>query len=41
LDRPKYYVAGLPEMVQSTLSLLGQTLGVSEEDVDYEVFRGF
>jgi ferredoxin-NADP reductase len=41
LDRPKYYVVGLPEMVIDTLSMLRGSLGVPEDDIDYEVFRGF
>ena len=41
LDRPMYYVAGLPEMVESVVTTLRDRLGVSEEDIDYEVFRGF
>jgi len=41
LDRPKYYVAGLPEMVDEIVTALGGPLGVPEDDIDYEVFRGF
>jgi len=41
LDRPKFYVAGLPPMVADTLSMLRGELSVPEEDIDYEVFRGF
>ncbi len=41
LDRPKFYVAGLPSMVETAVQLLGGTLGVPEDDIDYEVFRGF
>jgi glycine betaine catabolism B len=41
LDRPKYYVAGLPEMVQEVVTLLAGPLRVPEDDIDYEVFRGF
>jgi glycine betaine catabolism B len=41
LDRPKYYVGGLPEMVDSMLSILRGPLGIPEDDIDYEVFRGF
>ena len=41
LDRPKFYVAGLPEMVEQTVSVLGGRLRVPEDDIDYEVFRGF
>jgi ferredoxin-NADP reductase len=41
LARPMYYVAGLPEMVAETVALLQGPLGVSEEDLDYEMFRGY
>ena len=41
LDRPKYYVAGLPGMVQDVVMLLTGPLGVPEDDIDYEVFRGY
>ena len=41
LDRPKFYVGGRPEMVEETLAILAGPLGVPEDDVDYEVFRGF
>ncbi len=41
LDHPKFYVAGLPEMVEEMVSVLGGPLGVPEDDIDYEVFRGF
>jgi ferredoxin-NADP reductase len=41
LVRPKYYIAGLPAMVEETFSNLRGPLGVAEEDIDYEVFRGF
>ena len=41
LDRPKYYVVGLPEMVSTTVSILQAALNVPEDDIDYEVFRGF
>ena len=41
LDRPKFYVAGLPEMVEQTVSVLGGRLRVPEDEIDYEVFRGF
>lgn len=41
LDRPKYYVAGLPEMVATVVPWLAGPLGVPEDDIDYEVFRGF
>jgi ferredoxin-NADP reductase len=41
VPRPCYYVAGLPEMVAGTARLLGETLSVPEDDIDYEMFRGF
>ncbi|MCI4323274.1 MAG: FAD-dependent oxidoreductase [Thermoplasmata archaeon] len=41
LDRPKYYVAGLPEMVNDVVAALQGPLGIPEDDIDYEVFRGF
>ncbi|MCI4318953.1 MAG: FAD-dependent oxidoreductase [Thermoplasmata archaeon] len=41
MDRPKVYVAGLPEMVTEIVGILQERLGVAEDDVDYEVFRGF
>jgi ferredoxin-NADP reductase len=41
LDRPKYYVVGLPTMVVETLAVLRDKLGIPEDDIDYEVFRGF
>ena len=41
LPRPKYYVAGLPEMVETTVRTLRDRLDVPEDDVDYEIFHGF
>jgi ferredoxin-NADP reductase len=41
LDRPLYYVAGLPEMVVEVVSMLRGPLGISEDDIDYEMFRGY
>ena len=41
LHQPKYYVCGLPEMVRQLVETLLGPLGVREDDVDYEVFRGF
>lgn len=41
LDRPKYYLAGLPEMVEELVRVLQSDLGVHEDDLDYEIFRGF
>lgn len=39
--RGRWYVAGLPEMVAGTVSILTRELGASPDDVDYELFRGF
>jgi glycine betaine catabolism B len=41
LPKPKFYVAGLPAMVENMLGILRGPLGIPEEDIDYEVFRGF
>jgi ferredoxin-NADP reductase len=41
LDRPKFYAAGLPEMVEEMVVLLRGEFQVPEDDLDYEVFRGF
>jgi len=41
LERPFYFIAGLPEMVARMVSALQEELNVSEDDIDYEVFRGF
>jgi len=41
LDRPVYYVVGLPEMVDEVRAMLGGPLGILEDDVDYEMFRGY
>ena len=41
LDRPKFYVVGLPEMVDPVVAMLGESLGIPEDDIDYEVFRGY
>jgi len=41
LERPMYFIAGLPEMVEEMVSTLDGKLGVPEDDIDYEVFRGF
>lgn len=41
LVKPKYYLAGLPAMVENILGTLRGPLGIPEEDVEYEVFRGF
>ncbi|MCI4335923.1 MAG: hypothetical protein L3K17_01820 [Thermoplasmata archaeon] len=41
LDRPMFYLAGLPDMVEEMVGLLTGPLGVPEDDIDYEIFRGF
>jgi ferredoxin-NADP reductase len=41
LSRPKFYVAGLPEMVEQMVAMLGARFGVDELDIEYEIFRGF
>jgi glycine betaine catabolism B len=41
LARPKFYVAGLPGMVEEVVALLQGPLSVAEDDIDYEMFRGF
>jgi len=41
LEHPKFYVAGLPAMVEETVTALRGELAVPEDDIDYEVFRGF
>lgn len=41
LERPKFYVAGLPEMVSEVVAILGGPLKVPEDDFDYEMFRGY
>lgn len=41
LDQPRFYVAGLPEMVGEVVSMLTGVLGVTEDDIDYEMFRGY
>lgn len=40
LERPNYYLCGTPGLVSACFDLLHQ-MGVSEEDVNYEVFRGY
>ena len=39
--RPRYYVAGLPEMVGETVTALLQELDVPREDLRFEAFRGY
>jgi len=41
LESPKFYVAGLPEMVAEIVDALQSQLAIPEPDIDYEVFRGF
>lgn len=41
LNRPKYYVAGTPSMVEELLGVLRDGIGASETDLEYEFFRGF
>jgi len=41
LRDPRFYVCGLPEMVSDMVHLLQGPMGIPEESVDYEVFRGF
>ena len=41
LDHPKVFVVGLPEMAEQTLDLLRTRIGVSEDDLEYEFFRGY
>jgi glycine betaine catabolism B len=41
LHRPKFYVAGLPEMVAEMVTVLRGPLGVPDDDIDYEMFRGY
>ena len=40
-EHPRFYVAGLPEMVEATVGSLTGALGVPADDIDYELFRGF
>jgi ferredoxin-NADP reductase len=41
LENPNFYVAGLPEMVESTLGILQSRLGLPEERLWWEPFRGY
>ena len=41
LRHPRFYICGLPEMVGDMVRTLQDSMGVPEESVDYEVFRGF
>jgi glycine betaine catabolism B len=40
LTDPLYYVCGTPQFVEDQLALLAQ-MGVSEADLDWELFRGY
>ncbi len=40
LKRPIYYLCGKPSMVSAVFNMLLQ-MGIPEEDVNYEVFRGY
>jgi glycine betaine catabolism B len=41
LERPKVFVVGVPEMAVGVLELMRNRFGVSEEDLEYEFFRGY
>jgi len=41
LPSPRYYVAGLPEMVEETVRLLENSCGVPPGDIVFEMFRGY
>lgn len=41
LDHPKVFVVGLPQMAVETLDLLRTQIGISEDDLEYEYFRGY
>lgn len=41
LERPRYYVVGLPEMVSDVAALLQGPLGIDPADISYELFRGY
>jgi ferredoxin-NADP reductase len=41
LNRPRFYVAGLPEMVEETVARLRSDLGVGLSDIVFEQFRGY
>jgi ferredoxin-NADP reductase len=41
LRDPAFYVCGLPEMVGDIVRLLQGPMGVPDDSIDYEVFRGF
>lgn len=41
LERPKVFVVGLPQMAWETLEMLRSLFGFSEDDLEYEFFRGY
>lgn len=41
LHHPKVFVVGTPEMALATLDLLRLRMGVVEDDLEYEFFRGY
>ena len=41
LQHPKVFVVGTPRMAWETLDLLRVRLGLPEEDLEYEFFRGY
>jgi ferredoxin-NADP reductase len=41
LSHPRFYIAGLPEMVREVVGMLGEVAGVVEDDIEYEIFRGY
>ncbi len=41
LTRPRYYVVGLPGMVQETITALSERLSLPLEDIAVERFRGY
>lgn len=41
LDHPNFLVVGLPEMIEGTVRLLESSLGVPEERINWEPFRGY
>jgi NAD(P)H-flavin reductase len=41
LTRPKVYVVGLPGMAEELLESLRDRMGIPEDDLEYEYFRGY
>lgn len=41
LERPRFYVCGLPQMVRDMIIAVRDGMGTPEDDIEYEVFRGF